>query len=115
MCFQILQCPLCLNINTSLVLCAAVSHICITTRPFDNLRPKFNATHFLGQTGRILKCRNNAWTKCQSLFFKYNRTWTSGHHTLNVPYDTENEMLLEITLWECIQNHKIEKNSMREL
>ena len=53
-CFQILQCPLCSNMDTSLVLCAAVSHICITTCPFDNLRPKFNATHILEETGRIL-------------------------------------------------------------
>ena len=40
--------------DTSLVLCAAVSHICITTCPFDNLRPKFNAAHVLEETGRIL-------------------------------------------------------------
>ena len=40
--------------DTSLVLCAAVSHVCITTCPFDNLRPKFNATHILEETGRIL-------------------------------------------------------------
>ena len=39
--------------DTSLILCAAVSHICITTCPFDNLRPKFNATHVLEETGRI--------------------------------------------------------------
>ena len=51
-CFQILQCPLCSNMDTSLVLCAAVSHICITTCPFDNLRPKFNAAHVLEETGR---------------------------------------------------------------
>ena len=38
--------------DTSLVLCAAVSHICITTCPFDNLRPKFNATHILEETSR---------------------------------------------------------------
>ena len=39
--------------DTSLVLCAAVSHICITTCPFDNLRSKFNAAHILEETGRI--------------------------------------------------------------
>ena len=43
---------LCSSMDTSLVLCAAVSHICITTCPFDNLRPKFNAAHVLEETGR---------------------------------------------------------------